>query len=224
MLERYCGTLDDLGIPANDPIANFADESDTSEDDSVNEIVELVDGDIQDSIYRSQTDMDVEGMILWYSLGLLKRIAYAKGVRKPVQQINAVILFHAFVDALGIKYFDPRGEAYFQEYLNKAMSSGLIKYSAWIAKEGIRAYRNAEQSGRMIQLNKVPSRNDPSKVTDYYSFIADGGRTAALKQLRNLGVSEAQIRELSSTIVLSASNEVQMLRTASDDVESRITR
>lgn len=199
------------------------DEPDTELDEG-NEIVELSQEEIQQRIHRAQENGEVTSAIMWSALGLLQRLAYAKGMRKPVQQINAVVVFHTLIDTLGIKYFDPRGQSHFQEYLNQAMAAGLIKYSTWISKDAIRAYRNAEQSGRIIQLTKLPSKFDPSKVTDYYSFLPEGGRAAALKDLRVLGITEQQIQDLSESLLLAFWSEIQQARAESEDVESRITR
>lgn len=212
-----------LQLPAksgNNPISVDNDDTDSDEYSNIT-VEEMLEGEIEYYVDVAMRENNLEALFTWCSLSILRRVAYRTGELKRIQQIMAVEIFHSLIDTFGIKYFDPRRSRGFQEYINRAMGSGMIKFSPWLSKDAIRAYRNAEQSGRLFEITKLPAPDDRSKVIDYYSFN-EGGRATALKDLRNLGISEKSLIELANLSEFSMPDVLDSVRRESSEVGRRI--
>lgn len=173
---------------------------------------------ITHSIDIAMKEKDFHYFLLWSSISFMHKLAYRSGSLKSVPQIIAVEVFHSIMDSLGVNYFNPRESDLFQDYIDLAMESGIIKFSSWLSKEAVRAYRNAEQNGRLLQVVKLPNSDDRAKTNDYYSFLPEGGRAAAVRDLKNLGLEATSfftVAELADREFLS---DLATMRQLSDGV------
>lgn len=150
---------------------------------------------------------------------LLQSEINRNGRPRAVRQIHIAEAHLLLMDYLGIQWVEPKNEQNgFVRLVNDVHVLRILhRPSVHFLQEPIRGYRTAENNGKIAMAIKVPLEMDPSKATDYFAFTPERGRMNALRELRDIGVTQLdRIKELAFNLEEEFKEEVNALRKASD--------
>ena len=138
---------------------------------------------------------------------------------RAVRQIHIAEAHLLLMDYLGIQWVEPKNEQNgFVRLVNDVHVLRILhRPSNHFLQEPIRGYRTAENNGKIAMAIKVPLELDPSKATDYFAFTPERGRVNAIRELRDIGVTQLdRFKELAFQLEDEFKEDVDALRRDSD--------
>ncbi|GGM53836.1 hypothetical protein GCM10008956_32290 [Deinococcus arenae] len=150
---------------------------------------------------------------------LLQSEINRNGRPRAVRQIHIAEAHLLLMDYLGIQWVEPKNEQNgFVRLVNDVHVLRILhRPSNHFLQEPIRGYRTAENNGKIAMAIKVPLELDPSKATDYFAFTPERGRVNAIRELRDIGVTQLdRFKELAFQLEDEFKEDVDALRRASD--------
>ncbi|MCD0160196.1 hypothetical protein IHN63_02630 [Deinococcus sp. 6YEL10] len=170
-------------------------------------------------LQMSERPKTLEAHIVTGLTHLLQSEINRNGRPRAVRQIHIAEAHLLLMEQLGIPWVEPKNEQNgFVRLVNDVHVLRILhRPSIHFLQEPIRGYRTAENNGKIAMAIKVPLELDPSKVTDYFAFTPERGRTNAMRELRDIGVTQLDLfKELAVMLEDGFKEDVEALRRASD--------
>lgn len=169
--------------------------------------------------YLHNSEEGFEAELVRSLSNILKTAMESQERPRAIRQVHVTEAHLLLMNAMGISFVDPRNDLNgFNRLVNDVHALRILsRPSSHFLQEPIRGYRTAEGGDRVAFAVKVPNELDPGKATDYFAFIAEKGRMNALRDLREIGLTDAkEVEGLAATLAAKYPSEVAELRKLSD--------